>query len=125
VYRNKYQLFWKEIDMKLTMQKAMLLAAAALVFQASPVLAQGPQGGSQDGPRKDKMFEMHDTNSDGVISKDEFLTHAEDRFGKMDADSDGSVTKEEGQAAWEKMKERHKERKEYRKKRGDTPSEAE
>lgn len=95
-------------------KKVLLLAAAALVLQATPVLAEGGKG---DGPRKhhEGMFEKHDTNGDGGVSKDEFLQHAEERFQKMDADGDGTVSKEEGQAAREKMKEKWKEKREHRK----------
>ncbi len=92
----------------------LMMGAAALVLQASPVLADN-HGGKHHG----KMFEKHDTNGDGVISKEEFLSHAEDRFSKMDTDGDGSVTKEEGEAAKAKMKEKWKEKREKMKERKD------
>lgn len=93
----------------------LMMAATALVMQAGPVFAEG-------GPKHHgKMFEKHDTNGDGVITKDEFLAHAEERFSQMDADGDGSVTKEEGQAAKEKMKEKWKEKRDKMKERKGPP----
>lgn len=40
-------------------------------------------------------FAMIDANEDGVISADEAAANAEDVFMAMDADDDGSLTKEE------------------------------
>lgn len=96
------------------MKRVMILSATILAFSAVPALAesgehQGPKGG---------MFTKHDTNGDGVISEDEFLDHAKERFGNIDADGDGTVSKEEAKAGHEKkraeMKERMKERREAR-----------
>ena len=39
------------------------------------------------------MFEKKDANSDGVISKAEFVAHAEKKFAKMDTDGNGSLTR--------------------------------
>lgn len=90
------------------MKKLVTLTSVLTAFALSPALAQADHHG---GPHGGKMFEKHDLNGDGVISKDEFLKHAEEKFTKMDADGDGSVTKEESKAAmeaWrEKMKEKH------------------
>lgn len=88
------------------------LLAIALILQAAPVLAQedGHEGG-----HKGKMFEKHDTNGDGVISKDEFLSHSESRFQEMDVNGDGSISKEEGQAHRDAKRERYQEFKEKRK----------
>ncbi len=55
------------------------------------------------------MFEKHDTNGDGVISKSEFLDHAEKRFKKMDKDGSGDITKEEAKEARQAMKDKMKE----------------
>lgn len=94
------------------MKKLMTLGAVALAFSATPALADHHEGGEGPGGDKGKMFEMHDTNGDGVISKDEFLAKVEERFGKMDADGNGEITKEEAQAAHEAMREKWKERRE-------------
>jgi len=94
------------------MKKVMILSAAFLAFTAMPVLADGHGGKGHKGA---KMFEKHDTNSDGTISKDEFLAHATERFENMDADGDGRVSKEEAKAAGDakraKMKDKMKARK--------------
>ncbi len=44
-------------------------------------------------------FEYVDKNSDGFISRSEFLNHSEEKFNKMDANNDGKLTKEEKQTA--------------------------
>lgn len=101
------------------MKKILMLGAAALMFQAVPALAEGGPG---DGHHKGKMFEKQDTNGDGVITEDEFLAKAKERFAMMDADSDGKITMEEGKAAHEKMREKMKE---WKDKKGDAPATAE
>lgn len=96
------------------MKKLMILSAAVVMFGAGPALADHHGG-------KSKMFEKHDTNGDGVISKSEFLSHAEERFSNIDTDGSGDVSKEEAKAGHAKkraeMKERMKERKEKREER--------
>ncbi len=92
------------------MKKLLTLSAVALALSFTPALA----GERTDVDHKGGMFEKHDTNGDGVISKDEFLKQAEERFGKMDANGDGNVTAEEGKAAKEAM---HSKREEHREKR--------
>ncbi len=101
------------------MKKLLALGACAFAFSVTPALADHHEGGDHKG----KMFEKHDTNGDGVISKDEFLTHAaekaEERFAKMDADGNGEVSKEEAAAAKEKWREKMKEYKEKRKEKAE------
>ena len=58
--------------------------------------------------KMDKMFEKKDTNSDGAISKAEFLVHAEKKFAKMDTDGGGSLTKEEVKSYWAAKKKEYK-----------------
>lgn len=102
------------------MKKLMAFTAVAVAMSMSPALAEPPEGGA--GPHGGGMFEKHDTNGDGVISKDEFLAQAEERFKQMDTNGDGKITKEEGQAAHEGMREKMKERRHERmEKRGDMP----
>ena len=109
------------------MKKLLMLTALTMVAGAGTALAQGPGNGSMDGkgPRHknpERMIEMifkrHDTNEDGKISKDEFMKEAEERFAKMDADSDDQITREEAKAHAEKMKEQYQKRMEER---GDQP----
>ena len=47
------------------------------------------------GYSKKEKFGKMDTNNDAVISKDEFLTYAENKFSKKDTDGDGVLTKKE------------------------------
>ncbi len=82
------------------------VVAGGLLFV--PVAYADHHGGKNRG---EKMFEKHDTNGDGVISKEEFMAHAEERFGKMDKDGDGKVTKEEAREVREEMKKKWKEHK--------------
>ena len=94
------------------MKKLMFMSAAAMLALSAPAFA------TEDGPKHhkgDKMFEMHDTNADGVISKAEYMAHAEERFAKMDADGNGEVSKAEGEAVREKWKEKMKDFREKRK----------
>jgi Ca2+-binding EF-hand superfamily protein len=57
-----------------------------------------------------KRFDKHDTNSDGVISLDEFLNHAKQTFEKMDSDSNGVLSKEELKQAKAKKREKKQKR---------------
>jgi Ca2+-binding EF-hand superfamily protein len=93
------------------MRKVLLfgILAALLVGTATFAVADGKSG---DCPKKYcKMFEKKDTNSDGVISKAEFVAHAEKKFAKMDADGNGSLTKEEVKSYWAAKKAKYKDKK--------------
>lgn len=92
------------------MKKTLALAILALCI-AAPVA----QADDHEGHHKGNMFEKHDTNGDGVISKAEFMAEAEARFAKMDTDGDGNFSKDEAEAFREKMQEKMKE---YRSKKG-------
>lgn len=100
--------------MRLSVKKLSLLAAAAMLVSAAPAFADH-HGGGDKGQMKEKMFEKHDANGDGVISKQEFLSHAEEKFTKMDIDENGEVTQEESKEAWGKMKEKYGKMREKRK----------
>lgn len=90
------------------MNKFLMLIAAGLILQATPVFAGHHEG-------EGKMFEKHDLNGDGSISQDEFLEHAKKKFQKRDANGDGIISKDEAQAAKAEKKEKWKEkRKEMR-----------
>jgi len=58
------------------------------VFSISHVYA------SHHGDGKGKM-EMMDTDGDGSISKDEFMSHKEKKFNKKDENGDGVLTEDE------------------------------
>lgn len=69
--------------------------------------AEGVEGKGCSG-HKGKMFEKTDANGDGVISHEEFLAKAEERFKMMDADGDGKITKEEAENHHAAMKKNYK-----------------
>lgn len=87
-------------------QKIAFAALLAVGLMSAPVVFADHHGGG-----KGKLFEKHDTNGDGVISKSEFLAKAEERFAKMDADGNGEISKEEAKAHRQEMKQKWKERK--------------
>lgn len=96
------------------MKKILMLSAAALILQATPVLAD-----NHGGDKGAKMFEKQDTNSDGKITEAEFLEHAKKKFAERDTNGDGSISQEEAKAGKEakrkEMKEKRKEKREERK----------
>jgi len=91
------------------MKKLLMLSALAFVFTV-PVAQAGQGGGHKGG----KMFERHDINGDGVVTKAEFLESAEAMFAKLDLDGNGEVTKEETKKARAKMKSKFQEHKQNR-----------
>src|SRR5215813_1408955 len=97
------------------MNRFLIFAACVLTFLTSiSVLAQAPQAAqtprsaqapqSQPGPRQrgglnvEKRMKRMDINNDGVISRDEWKGKAE-VFDKIDKNGDGSLTREELDAA--------------------------
>ena len=89
------------------MKKFLTLALVTAIL-APPAFADGHGG-------KNK-FERKDTNGDGVISKAEFMDYHAKKFGKIDADDNGEITKEEVKAYKAKKAKKKKDRKE---KKGD------
>lgn len=93
------------------MKKWIILPAAILgltMIAATPTFAQ-----SADEERKGPMAKV-DTNGDGVISMDEHLAVAKDRFGKIDTDGDGALSREEIRAGKENRRSAMKERRQNR-----------
>lgn len=64
--------------------------------------------------RQQKRLERVDTNDDGQIDLTEYLTHAEQRFNKIDANADGYITSEEQTEAHKNMRAEFKQRREER-----------
>src|SRR3546814_17190290 len=62
------------------------------------------------GEMRGDMFAKLDANSDGKVTKAEFTAKPLEMFGKADANKDGTVTPEERKAAWEKMRSERKTR---------------
>jgi Ca2+-binding EF-hand superfamily protein len=80
------------------MKNLLVLAALALVGFVSPALAE--EGSAGNG------LEKLDTDGDGKISKQEFMSRPEKRFGKMDADGDGFISQDEMNSAKERKEKR-------------------
>lgn len=59
-------------------------ASLALLLAAGPVLAD-------DAKDHDKFVKMCDANKDGMVSKEEFMKHAEKVWAKMDAKKAGKM----------------------------------
>lgn len=66
--------------------------------------------GKRKAKRLAKMMERVDTNEDGQIDLNEFLTHSEQRFQKMDLNSNGYVTPEEARESHKQMREEMREK---------------
>lgn len=100
------------------MNRKLILAAAAAFMMASPAWAEEapPKGGMMEGkpPHRGQVLEKLDTDGDGKISKAEFMVKHEERFARMDKDSDGFISKDEVKAAREQMKEKREEMKKKR-----------
>ena len=100
------------------MRKVLIFSVLVVLFLGGATFASahcGDCGKKADCPRKsakmDRMFEKKDANSDGVISKAEFMAAAEKKFAKIDADGNGSLTKEEVKNYWVAKKEKYKNKK--------------
>ena len=97
------------------MRKALMFSILAVLFIGGATIAAADCGACDKKEdcksRYCKMFEKKDSNSDGVISKAEFVTHSEKKFAKMDADGNGSLTKEEVNNYWAAKKGKYKAKK--------------
>ena len=72
------------------MMKMLFLAAAlsGTILAGGAAVAQAPGGGGG-------MMMRADTNGDGVITREEFLAQAAERFQRMDANQDGKLSGDE------------------------------
>jgi len=69
-----------------------MTGAAAFAGQAAPADQAAPGG---PGGRGGGMMMRADTNGDGKISRAEFAATSEQRFARMDKNSDGAITADE------------------------------
>ena len=88
------------------MKKLFLLSTIALAVSTAPALAEHHE---KDGKHKDRIFVKMDSDGNGVVEKEEFMDHTEERFDDMDINNDGEITKDEAEQAHEKMREKFKE----------------
>ena len=58
---------------------------------------------SSQGNMAEKMFKAMDTNSDGMVTREEFSTFGDKKFKEMDVNGNGQITLEEMKAAHRKM----------------------
>ena len=80
------------------MKKRIMLKRAVHVLilsTAAAVPAVAAQTSGPDGGEMQNRFFQADTNGDGVVSHDEMLTRAQDRFAEWDADGNGFLALEE------------------------------
>lgn len=104
------------------MKQNLILTAIALLFSLS--LSQAKEGKGKKGHKKhsvDQVIEKLDTDGDGALSREEFLSSkrsqkrpgkAEKRFEKMDTNDDDILTKEEMEEARAQRKAEREEAKE-------------
>lgn len=78
---------------------AASVAASALVGAALAQDKQRPDGRDGRDGRGGGMFSRLDTNNDGAITEDEFLSRSGGIVTRFDANKDGTVSKEEIEAA--------------------------
>jgi Ca2+-binding EF-hand superfamily protein len=76
---------------------AAILAAGAALAQTAPAPAPGAPG-----PRQVQVMKMHRMEMK-TMTRDEVVSHIRDMFAKLDANRDGFITKEEAEAAHERM----------------------
>lgn len=91
------------------MKKLLMLSVAFVTFSMPQAFAQ-----EEKQTRGGKMFEETDTNNDGIISKEEFKVHHEQKmeewFAKLDTNGDGKITEAEVKDGKAKMRERMKQK---------------
>lgn len=92
--------------MKNTLMSAALLALLTVI--ASPAAFADHHKGEGKQKEKGKYHMKADTNGDGIMSFDEFITMKKERFAEMDADGDGNLTREEMRNAHKKYRKKYK-----------------
>lgn len=107
---------------------AVATSAVAIMFAVSVAIAgHGHEHGSKGDGEHHKSKHEHimqklDADSDGKISKAEFMAVHEKRFTEMDGNGDGSLTAEEMKESWAKFKKKRHEKRMEMKKDGDAPA---
>jgi hypothetical protein len=94
------------------MKKLVALTVVVLALGVTAASAEHHGDDKDHGPRGAKMFEKLDADGNGSVTKDEFMKAQEAHFAEMDANGDGAFTKDEAEAIREKIKEMRKQREE-------------
>ena len=90
------------LQIELHMKKTFNYLAITSCFVLGTTLAHADADASY-GKMHDKMFKAMDTNSDGMVTMDEFNAFHAKKFKEMDVNGNGQVTLEEMKAGYKKM----------------------
>ncbi len=90
------------MNISITLVFTLLLSLLAGQVNAGP----GEDPGARLRQRIDARLRAMDTDGDGAISKQEYMTNSEKQFERMDLDGDGRVTR----AELEQLRERWRQR---------------
>jgi hypothetical protein len=94
--------------MELHMKKTFSYLAITSCFILGTTLAHADTDashGKMDGKMQEKMFKAMDTNSDGMVTMDEFNAFHAKKFKELDVNGNGQITLEEMKAGHKKMDE--------------------
>jgi len=86
------------------MKRIFLLIVLVLAVAGGATFAMADSKGEDCHKRHSKMFEKKDANSDGVVSKAEFIAQAEKKFAKLDSNGNGEISEDEAKSYWEMKK---------------------
>ena len=84
------------------MKKTFNYLAITSCFVLATTLAHADADSSQ-GNMAAKMFKAMDTNSDGMVTREEFSAFGDKKFKEMDVNGNGQITLEEMKAGQKKM----------------------
>ena len=88
--------------MELLMKKSFNYLAITSCFVLGTALAHADADSSQ-GDMAEKMFKAMDSNTDGMVTREEFSTFGDNKFKEMDVNGNGQITLEEMKAGHRKM----------------------
>jgi hypothetical protein len=92
--------------MEIQMKKTFNYLALTSCFILGTTLAHADtdaRSGKMDGKMQEKMFKAMDTNTDGMVSTDEFNAYHAKKFKELDVNGNGQITLEEMKAGHKKM----------------------
>jgi hypothetical protein len=92
--------------MELQMKKTFNYLALTSCFILGTTLAHADtdaHSGKMDGKMQEQMFKTMDTNTDGMVSSDEFNAYHAKKFKELDVNGNGQITLEEMKAGHKKM----------------------